>query len=449
MREPPPVIPIDNGRQLFVDDYLIAKTDLVRTWHQARYHDACPVLRPDKPWERRGENPMAYPFSDGVWYDPEVSLYKLWYYCGNQRHTAYAQSRDGLNWEKPAFDVVRGTNTVMAVERDSTTVWMDLEDPDPARRFKMVRSLYHGNPLKLHTSPDGIRWSGELAASRMAMDDRTTAWYDPFRKVWVLSIRALREGVGRARQYYEAAEFDRLLRFRKGELRWWTEADEQDPVRPDIGVKPELYNLDGFPYESLMVGLFSIWQGHPQTRHKINEVFLGFARDGVTWDRPWREPFLPVSETPGAWNWTNVQSAGGGCVVRGDELWFYCSGRSGVPGSPRMGEASTGLAVLRRDGFASMDAGEEAGFLKTRLLRFSGKRLMVNADCARGELRAEILDRRGRVVEPYTEANSVPVTVDSTAAEMVWKGAERFPELRQARIRFRLRRGRLFSFWTT
>src|SRR5262245_65169049 len=48
---PPPVIPIDLGRQLFVDDFLIAETSLERTYHLARYHPASPVLRPDRPWE--------------------------------------------------------------------------------------------------------------------------------------------------------------------------------------------------------------------------------------------------------------------------------------------------------------------------------------------------------------------------------------------------------------
>ncbi len=447
---PPHVIGIDTGRQLFVDDYLIARSDLTREWHAARYHSACPVLRPDKPWERRGENPMAYPFSDGVWYDPEARLFKLWYYCGNQRQTGYAQSVDGVNWQKPVFDIVRGTNTVMAAERDSTTVWMDLDDPDPRRRFKMIRIPYHANPLMLHTSPDGIRWSQPLARS-IKIHDRTTAYFDPFRKVWVLSVRADYEGAGRARKYYEHADIRKLFRFRERDLRWWTRADSLDVPRADLGVKPELYNLDAFPYESLMVGLFSIWKGHPPTRHKINEVYLGFTRNGTEWHRPWRQPLLPVSEEPGAWNWTNVQSAGGGCLILGDELWFYCSGRAGVPGTPKMGEASTGLAVMRRDGFVSLFGGPAGGSLKTRMLRFSGRHLFVNADAAKGELKAEVLDSRGRVIAPFSEANCELMQVDSTRHQMQWKGAPDMAHLAGDAIRFRflLRQARLYSFWVS
>jgi hypothetical protein len=72
---PPAVIPIDLGRQLFVDDFLIEATTLRRTFHRAAYHPGNPVLRPDKPWERAGKDPTAMAFSDGVWYDPEDRLF--------------------------------------------------------------------------------------------------------------------------------------------------------------------------------------------------------------------------------------------------------------------------------------------------------------------------------------------------------------------------------------
>src|SRR6478672_2429142 len=42
--KPPAVIPIDVGRQLFVDDFLIAQTTLTRTYHTAKYHAATPIL---------------------------------------------------------------------------------------------------------------------------------------------------------------------------------------------------------------------------------------------------------------------------------------------------------------------------------------------------------------------------------------------------------------------
>src|ERR1051326_6037787 len=59
LEKPPSVLPIDVGRQLFVDDFLIEHSTLRRTFHTARYHPACPVLRPAQPWEQTAPNPCA------------------------------------------------------------------------------------------------------------------------------------------------------------------------------------------------------------------------------------------------------------------------------------------------------------------------------------------------------------------------------------------------------
>ena len=61
LKSPPKVIPIDVGRQLFVDDFLIERTTLKRTFHKTTFHPASPVLRPDKPWERTGHPKPARP----------------------------------------------------------------------------------------------------------------------------------------------------------------------------------------------------------------------------------------------------------------------------------------------------------------------------------------------------------------------------------------------------
>src|SRR4051794_7020918 len=68
---PPTVIPIDVGRQLLVDDFLVAETTLRRTFHRAEYHPVSPVLVPDRAWEPR----HAMVYSDGVWFDPHDQLF--------------------------------------------------------------------------------------------------------------------------------------------------------------------------------------------------------------------------------------------------------------------------------------------------------------------------------------------------------------------------------------
>lgn len=447
---PPAVIPIDVGRQLFVDDFLIEQTTLKRAFHAAEYHPATPVLKPDKPWELEG-GPTAMPFSDGVFYDPKDRLFKMWYMGGYVRSTCYATSQDGVKWEKPSLDVVSGTNVVHTARRDSGTVWLDLEERDPQRRYKMFLYDFSGG-LSIDFSADGVHWKN--VAHTGPTGDRTTVFYNPFRKVWVYSLReyfAPPNGVGRCRRYWENADVLAGAQWKSGEPSLWVGADSLDPMRDDLKTRCELYNLDCVAYESVLLGLFSIWRGQPRDRAKPNEVCVGFSRDGFHWHRPERRAFIPVSENYGDWNWGNVQSAGGCCLVVGDKLYFYVSGRAGVKGSTTSGVCSAGLATLRRDGFASMDAGDSDGTLTTRPVRFRGKHLFVNADVNAGELRVEVLDERGKVIAPFSRANCVPIRADKTLQAVQWKGAKDLSALsgKTVKFRFHLKNGSLYAFWVS
>ena len=453
---PPAVIPIDVGRQLFVDDFLIEKTTLKRTFHTTVYHPATPVLKPDKPWEQEG-GPTAMPFSDGVFYDPKDRLFKMWYMGGYLCSTCYATSEDGIHWEKPQLDVVGGTNVVHTARRDSGTVWLDLEDNDPGRCYKMFLYDFKGG-LSIHFSPDGIHWS-EIARTGPT-GDRTTVFYNPFRKVWVFSLREYfppPKGMGRCRRYWEHADVLAGAHWKAGEPPLWVGADSLDPVRDDLKTPCELYNLDCVAYESLLLGLFTIWRGQPADRAKPNEVCIGFSRDGFHWHRPDRRAFIPVSENYGDWNWGNVQSAGGCCLVVGDQLYFYVSGRAGVKGSPDSGVSTTGLAILRRDGFASMDADAAGGTLITRPLSFGSRGssrgfwLFVNANTQAGELRVEVLDEKGMVIPPFTRANCLPIRADKTKQVVRWQHARDLSSLKgkPVKLRFHLKNGSLFAFWVS
>src|SRR5262249_11693442 len=148
------------------------------------------LVRPTLEWEKKDRGSSAMVFSDGVWYDPADRLFKMWYLGGYGTGTGYATSRDGLMWQKPDLDVRRGTNLVQAEARDSATVWLDLEDADPGRRYKLFRS--HGEAgrfgLSLYFSADGVHW-GERVLRIGPCGDRTTAFWNPFRKMWVYSLR--------------------------------------------------------------------------------------------------------------------------------------------------------------------------------------------------------------------------------------------------------------------
>jgi len=368
LENPPAVVAIDVGRQLFVDDFLIERTTLQRRFHTPEYHERNPVIKPDKPWEDQRRGWFAAPFSGGAWYDPEDGLFKMWYTGGWLASMCYATSRDGVHWEKPELDVREGTNVVLDPVHghhryfDTNTVWLDHDARDPNERFKYFATEAVGESkrfpgktdwrLVYRTSPDGIHWS-EAVAEQEILGDRTTAFYNPFRKVWVLSQRIGGHPVGRCRSYLEAPTAMALVEattpnvsrkvdgvwmpFVEGESVFWTHADDLDPRHTDprfAEIKPQLYNVDAAAYESLMIGYFSVWQGpeNPECDElqlqKRNDILLGFSRDGFHWDRPYRGRFISSTWDDSNWRYGNVQSIAGGPLVVGDELYFYFSGRA-------------------------------------------------------------------------------------------------------------------------
>jgi hypothetical protein len=493
LQNPPAVIPIDVGRQLFVDDFLIEQTDLKREFHQARRYENNPILQPETALEKKG--PVATVFNDGVWFDPQDQLFKMWYHAGWFDGTGYATSKDGLTWTRPNLDVVPGSNRVLPKEghgeRDGDAIWLDLFTTNADERYKMYiyerpADKYGG---RFFTSADGIHWN-DKGNVHMGEGDNTTFFYNPFRKKWVYSIRTYRHG--RARDYWECDHIAQGVQTKDTGHSEWAGTDELDKPDPAMlafipsddairkeaaatgksvaaltksyhelyGDPPQLYNLDAVAYESIMLGVFDVLEGPTGTKGwtthkgaKINDLELAYSRDGFNWDRPDRTPFLASARKAGTWDRGYLHPACGICAVVGDKLYFYYGGWSGIgpKGLNVYAGGAVGLAFLRRDGFASMVAGAGAGHLTTRPLTFKGKYMFVNVDDPQGELRAEALDEQGHVIAPFSLDNCVPVAADSTHEQISWQGADDLSALsgRHVKFRFQLRQGGLYSFWVT
>ena len=138
-------------------------------------------------------------------------------------------------------------------------------------------------------------------------------------------------------------------------------ADSLDLRRADLKTAPQIYNLDAVAYESVMLGLFTMFRGEQQQSREAQRPVRRLQPRRLPLVADIARPVHPGVGAQGDWNWSNVQSAGGCCLVVGDRLHFYVSGRQGVPGTDLPGECSTGLATLRRDGFASVSDQWPAG----------------------------------------------------------------------------------------
>ena len=475
----PDVLPVNTGRQLFVDDFLIAETTLERICHTPNFYAGNPVLEPDKEWEKTTEGaPYAAPFSDGIWYDDKDGKFKMWYLAGagtihkqsNQTfYTCYAESTDGKHWVKPELDIVPGTNIVDTCNRDAATVWLDRNEQDPNKRWKFFnverRPLDSRWSCILKYSADGIHWS-EGAAQSGDLYDRSSAFYNPFTQKWVLSMRYSTPVSYRSRAYLEHSDPEMLVslahRMRRDVpdkfVRFWFTPDDKELRHPKYPeVEPGIYNFDAIAYESIMLGLYSAWCG-PENEickrdgiQKRNVVSLGYSRDGFHFYRPTHEAFMDVNETEGAWNWGNMQSINGVPLIVGDSLYFYSSGR-------RLNDimwdsyTSTGLATLRRDGFVSMRAGKEEGTLTTEKLSFDGTYFFVNADvkAKKAALAVELLDEQGQPIPGFTRKDCVVMKkADSTKQLVTWKEQKDLSSLKGKVIRakFHLTNGDLYAFW--
>lgn len=473
----PTVIPINTGRQLFVDDFLIRETSLQKQFHTPDFYPGNPVLEPDREWEKTSQGALyAAPFSDGIWYDEKIGKFRMWYLAGAGEihkqdpqtfYTAYAESEDGKKWVKPNMGIYKSTNVVDTANRDAATVWLDRLEKDPEKRWKFFnierRPTDRRWQVVLKYSPDGIHWSKGVAQSG-DQGDRTTAFYNPFTNKWALSMRFSTPISSRSRGYIEHENPEMLVslahRTRKDAddkfVRFWFTPDDKELRHEKYPeVEPGIYNFDAIAYESIILGLYSAWSG-PENNvcavegiQKRNIISLGYSRDGFHFERPTHQPFMDVNETDGAWNWGNMQSINGVPLIVGDSLYFYSSGR-------RLSDVfwdshtSTGLAMLRRDGFVSMQADKKEGYLTTETLTFDGKYLFVNVDVPKGQLAVEVLDEDGNPVPGFSRKEcKIIKKVNNTKQQVTWKNNTSVSSLadKKVRLKFYLINGDLYSFW--
>lgn len=466
----PDTIDITTGRQLFVDDFLIAQTSMNRSYHYAEYINNNPVLVPDKAWENLGTqgSKFAAPFSDGVWFDESENKFKMWYMAGGGSYAVngsgvmcYAESSDGIHWTKPNLSVVSNTNIVdYKSERDAATVWMDKQETNTSLRYKMFL-VARDNTGKWRyiykTSADGKLWR-EVATSQ-PIADRSTVYKNAFRNDWVFSmrhnVRASADKLVRARDYNENSDPAEGTRKAEALLSFFWFGPWPNELRnPDfVAVDPAIYNLDAVPYESIMLGMFTVWQGPENDAvdatgaPKRNQVMLGYSRDGYYWWRQDMNSFIGVSADKAAWNAGNVQSVAGSPIIVGDKLYFFVTGRYLNNGAEI---TSTGLATLRRDGFVSMDASDSEKSLLTELFKFDGSYFFVNAKVT-GGLKVELLDKDGNVLPGFSKNECIAFNSDSTRSRIQWTGKANLSELKGKAIKakFYLTDGSLYAFWVS
>ena len=257
-----------------------------------------------------------------MWDDEVDAKFKMWYLAGegllhkqsNQTfYTCYAESDDGVNWKKTTQDVLAGTNVVDTYDRDAATIWLDKQENDPTKRYKMFNIERDARDKRwyfiLKYSADGIHWSEVARSGRLY--DRSTAFYNPFTNKWALSLKQSTQVAYRSRYYIEhespdiavscahrvpRGSEDGIMRF------WFTPSNKEVRHLKHPEIEPQIYNFDAIAYESIILGQYCVWQG-PENDvcdslgiQKRNQIALGYSRDGFHFYRPTYEVFMGVNE---------------------------------------------------------------------------------------------------------------------------------------------------------
>ena len=498
----PKVIPIDLGRQLFVDDFLIESTNgIVRAFGKPVKYEGNPVMWPetraeralntelgDKPFpkgaERRDWDPMyktapgCCMSGGGVWWDPTRRRFRMWYMSGWSGRIGLAESKDGLVWERPPVGR-DGDNIVLPDQRaDTFSVFPGYDTDAPYDNWRISISP-GGNPTRsaAYVSGDGIRW--RFLRHTGLHDDCTTMFYNPFLGKWIWSLRA--NWRHRSRIYHAHRDFYAgggwhfpagrgVAKTNTVDCALWLACDNADLPRTLDGkvyTNAQLYNVDAVPYESVMVGLFKILCGHENNEAaragmpETTSIHFAYSRDGFHFTRPDRTPAIDESGWgSGAWDSGYVGNISSCFAIKDERLWFYYVGARGDATQndpPRCMLAngmhwnfSVGVATLRRDGFAGMVA-DGRGELVTRPVKFSGAHLFVNADARFGEVAAEVLDEKGEPYPGYSVADCKALArKDSAKHALTWTGGDlsRFAG-KPVRFRFKMKVATLFSFWVS
>lgn len=465
-------------RQLFLDDFILGDLHAVRrVSHSPVKHPGNPVLRADLP----SDGP-AIQLRDAPSWDEQAGLWKIWYLrFGDDGNGAggsgYAQSRDGLTWEKPRLGLVehrgnRDNNIVVVADAPRAFTQHIFIDPaaPPERRYKGMIGPRGRVPM---VSADGFTFR-RLEVPVIPSQDESHLNWDPVSRQYLFTVK-LTGPFGRAVYLTRSPDFEHWTR---PELMYHADARDQERGaeylravqanprlwRPTVDrpeeYNVEIYNMAVFRYEGLYIGLPNYFESSGRiplprgNQDGINSPKLACSRDLRAWTRVGDfGHFIPISELGEGTLDTGQIMASSRPIPRGDELWFYYSGFDVRyrPGRARPTDEYRGaihLAKLRRDGFVSLRGEGPASLVDTRPLEIRGGRLLVNA-VASGELRAEITSADGRTVLPgWSAAECAPVRGDQLRAEVRWAGRS-LAELAgtTVRLRFRPAGADLYSFW--
>lgn len=450
--------------------------------HQPRIHPE-PVLGPDTFVDGAGVSIYGSVLGDGgklrMWYH---AIPKDWDYQRDMSSIAYAESDDGIHWDKPALGILDHgptPNNLTNLALHSATVFIHPDSP-PSHRYRATgcgyKGLFLGHPdittMGYYTahSADGLHWTLDAPQPRWLSADVITSIWHPGRRCGVTALKYSPRWMRMGRRSIHTAEFrDGVYSDAVTALY----ADEFDDIcAATRGFHScDYYGMGMLPAGQGLVGfLWNFWHELPYTGsptsafalYGTSDVTLVYQPDrGGRWFHfPGRPIFVDHTQVPWARNgWINTAS---NVVEVGDEHRLYFSGTPTSHGfgwtpdwkaTPKWVEwmkhhARAGITYAswpkwRLFGF---EADAEGGLTINlgRIERPSEIVLNYEVIKAEGCVRAEVQTEGGTKVRPFED--SVPLAGDALAARLTWKTGATIPPTPTALLSLQLENARVYAY---
>ncbi len=441
------VVSLGSNREIFVDSYLIDKLEGTRIEKHTPV-DKGPVLNLDKPWEG-----IFCTYSTIL---KDDRLYRAYYRGGrsgknkpysNDEFTCYAESKDGIHWEKPNLKLfeVGGTlenNVVLANEAPVHHNFSPFIDNNPrvlpGQKYKAL-----GGNLKLglfaYCSSEGLHWKKiceESVVTKGKFDSQNVSFWSESEKCYVCYFRTTNSG------------FRSVSRITSSDFIHWTE-----PVAMTFGATPleHLYTQQTSPYfraphiyvaigGRLMPGRQVLTDEQakklnvdPGYFKDCSDAYFMTTRGGNVYERTFMEAFIRPGI--GLDNWVSRSNYPALNVVQTgpDEMSVYVNQDYAQP------TAHLHRYSLRLDGFTSISAPYSGGEVLTKPFTFSGQELEINySTSAAGEIRFEIQDQNGKPITGYTLDDSQRIIGNEISRIVLWKGNSDLQNLAGKIVRLRI-----------
>jgi hypothetical protein len=389
--------------------------------------------------------------------------YRMWYHTLRPNDAnndgsleLYATSTDGIHWTKPNLDLRSwhgSTANNMYFTRPTaggiTSVMQTPWDPDPAQLYKFMNKddvgYYAGwspDGINVTDAPNNPVFTGGSDVGQFSWDPHTQQYVGYVKNAWF-------DSNGLKHRAVALTTTTDITTWPQESLILWPDAFDDRWVPAGTVQRTHFYGLSAFAYESMYIGFLWIFRATDVDGYYVGTVFteLISSHDGVHWIREEgnRPPILPLGTN--TWDAGQIYTARAP-IVEGDTIKLWYGGFDTLHGTSLTAmSGSIGLATMRKDGFASLDAVATAGTVVTKNLVGTGGPLQVNYRAAGGSLKVEVLDQNNNVLSGYGQANCVALTGDSVNQVVTWATHAELPAgMSFLRLRFILQNASLYSF---